>query len=512
MSTRTLCCSSLALVIGLGGCGLFDAGDDTDSQSVTLTGTVAIPDAPTDVIILNQSTSYAYTWQSCPESGNDSALNASAGSFLLESTNNCAGAQFVYFYRDQPVNLEEYSEGYITFKVQINNAGQGLQLLIQDNSSVASNSVDLASYGYSSTDVAVDQLVSVPVTAMVTDTFNLGAVSRAFQLMVSCPSVSCYTTVSDIRWTNSGGGSPAPRLGAAAALRAVAGYIPMAAAGQRRWPRCEPRACQSVPRARVGIVSPGRTGWTAEPVETTTTDSSGEYSLTVSLELLQGGGPFYLAATSVDGAFTLLAPIPGDLIQGGASIELGIDRTTTAASFMTCPNGMTIPSDGSGGWCIGDPVSTSDLDPLYDSIDLSLTVSVSVEIEVIIEDATDSPAVIESLNQILKAQGLPDVTPQDLIDAARDAVLPNIDTPSYSQPDDDDTGTGTTDGEYTASQCSTYISCEVCSISACVAAASQTSCEAGYKTSDGAYFQCTSCEDCYSAAQEATYHCCPTPQ
>ena len=505
---------SLSVALILTSCGLFDPDDALDADSVALTGTVAIPDAPTDIIVLDTGVNYAYTWQSCPETGNDSALNASAGSFQLESTNNCAGAQFVYFYSDQPVNLEAYSEGYINFKLMVNNAGQGLQLVVQDSSSVASHSLDLTTYGYSSTDVAIDQFISIPVVDLVSNSFNLSSVTRVFQLMVSCPSVDCFTTVSDIRWTQTGGGSaPAPRLGLSSALRTAAAYVPMASASPRHWPRCEPRSCRQVPGARVGIVSPRRSGWTAEPVPTTTTDSNGEFTLTVSLELLQSGGPHFLAVTSLDGAFTLLAPIPGDTLEGGATVELGIDRTTTAASLMTCPNGLTIPSDGSGGWCIGDPVSTQDLDPLYDAIDLSLTVSVSVDIEVIIDDAADDPAVLEALNQLLNDQGLPDVTLQDLIDAARDTVLPIVTLPDNDQPDDGGGDTTDTGGDFSGSQCTSYIACEVCSISACVSAGtSAASCEAGYKASDGAYFQCNSCEDCYAAAQAATNHCCPVPQ
>jgi hypothetical protein len=172
---------------------------------------------------------------------------------------------------------------------------------------------------------------------------------------------------------------------------------------------------------------------------------------------------------------------------------------------MTCPNGMTIPADGSGGWCIGDPISTTELDPLYDAIDLSLTVSVSVEVEAIVEDSVDDPAVLLALNQILNEHGLADVTAQI------DVVLPEISMPVYDTPGGDTDDDGSTGGDYSSSQCSSYITCEVCSISACVAA-TQASCTAGYKTSDGQYFQCSSCEDCYSAAEAATNYCCPVPQ
>jgi hypothetical protein len=173
---------------------------------------------------------------------------------------------------------------------------------------------------------------------------------------------------------------------------------------------------------------------------------------------------------------------------------------------------LTIPTDGSGGWCIGDPISTTELEPLYDTIDVSLTVSVSVEIEIIVEDALDDGNdVLDALNRLLNAQGIQDVTTDDILSAVATLDLPNVPVPgtgTQNDLDDDDASSG---GNFTSSQCSQYLTCDVCSISAC-ASASQSSCEAGYKTSDGASFQCASCSDCISAAEAATQHCCPISQ
>lgn len=480
-------------VLGLSGCGLFDFTSDAP-PAVTLRGTVAVPDVPSDLVVLSQDIHLAYTWSSCPDTGNDSALR-SDGSFLLESTSNCAGAQYVYFYSESALNLEAFSAGTMSFYIQANNAGQNLQLLIQDSDANSSNTLNLANYGFSASasNIAVDQKIEIPIAELVNAGFNLGAVKRVFQLLASCPNANCFTTISNIRWVYAGDTTAAAAPGLT-----------------RQWPRCEPRSCKAVPQARVGIFRPGQNGWTAEPTaDVTFTDTSGEFYLEVDLEILEAGGPFFLAASARDGSLTLLSPIPGDLIEKNASLDLAIDRTTTAASVMVCPNGLTIPADGSGGWCIGDPVSTTELEPLYDTIDLALTVSVSVEIEIIVEDALDDgDDVLDALNRLLNAQGIQDVTTDDILAAVAGLDLPRVPVPGTGTPNDSDDDASSSGGNFSSDQCSEYLTCDVCSISACVSA-SQSSCEAGYKTSDGAYFQCASCSDCFTAAQNATNRCCP---
>lgn len=176
---------------------------------------------------------------------------------------------------------------------------------------------------------------------------------------------------------------------------------------------------------------------------------------------------------------------------------------------MTCPNGLTIPFDGFGGWCIGDPVSTSELDPLYDSIDLSLDTSVSIEVEVILQDAADSDAVVDALNVLLNNHGLPDVSATDILAAASTIDLPLVSTPNVDSDNDDSSDN---DSSNASVQCSTYLACEVCAIWACVSAISANNCEPGYETSDGGYYRCASCQDCYATAKAATQHCCPIPQ
>lgn len=484
---------SLALAsLGATGCGwmvdLFEPEEITPS-TVTLRGTVAVPDGPTDYVVLSPTKWLAYQWESCPEANNNSAHNQSNGTFLLESTNNCAGAQFVYFYADTPADMSKFADGKLTFKVQANNGGQNLQLLVQDNNSATSNTVNLADWGFNSGTVGVDQAIAVPVTALTNGTsLSLSQMKRLFQLQVGCANSDCFTTVSAIRWTPS----------------AEPAMSPYMLASTRRAPYCDPFPCRRVPHGRVGIVRAGANGWTAEPVNVTTTDAQGNYTLVVPTSSLTGRT--FIAVSDLEGTFTLLSTIADGYKEDGEEADVDVDRTTTAVAMLVCPNGMTIPADGSGGTCIGDPVGVAELDQLGTAVGGALDKTTSPDIEVFWSDVVDDPDVLAALNAFLNTHGQSGVSADMLVNIDVTVEIPIVVPPTSS-------GTNNTGGTNTVgAQCQGAVACDVCSVTACAAAGTgPNDCSAWYETSDGKRFTCASCGDCTAAANQATQYCCPNP-
>lgn len=508
MKSRNFRTLLLTTVLLLQNCGLFET-DEEPTKKVTLKGTVAVPDGPTEYIVLSDAYHVGYQWSSCPDTNNNSTLGG--GTFSLESTNNCAGAQFVYFHPNAPVNLQDHSTGKITFKVQANNPNQQYTFVIQDANAVSSLMVNLTAFGFDPSKVAVDQAISIPITAITVPNFDFSKVDRVFQLTVTCSTSFCQTTVRDIKWVPSSTLTPPPL----SSFQEMS-YSPMAV---KRIPHCDPFPCRRLPRASVGIMRTSTMGWKAEPaVPSVTTDSEGHFTLLVDANLLKGDGPIFIAVSDSSGSYTLLSTIPDDLIKESATIDLAVDRTTTAVGVMTCPDGMTIPSDGSGGWCIGDPISSTELDTTNTAVDGSFDTTLSLEIEIILSDVNDDPAAVDALDQFLSDNGLPDVSSQQIM-----SVVQNISLPIVPKPNDSTSGstgtkpptnTGITGG--TNKQCQAVITCEVCSINACADTnADGTSCYGWYDGSDGSRFACSgNCQnmDCNAAANAAMSHCCPPPK
>lgn len=407
--------------ISLVGCGGGGGGKTTTAAAnkVTITGTVAIPESPPKLVVLSSTQHMAFLWQSCPSVGNDTGFSGST--FLLESTNNCGGAaQFVHFLQDTPKDMTAYSTGSIIFKIQVNNTNQQFTFLIQDNNTITSNVVNILNYGYDSTKVAVDQTITIPVSDLLVAGFDLTKVKRFFQINVQCSAVNCLTTLSDIKW----------QAGAAVLAK---GQNP--AVQKTRTCVTSFLGCRRLSNAPVRIVRPSATGWKAEPaVDSVTTDSNGNFTITVDLDILIGDGPIFIGVSDSVGTFTLLSAIPDDLIIGGAIIDLAVDRTTTAAAIMVCSNGLTIPADGSGGYCIGDPISSSDLETLYATVDLSFTTTTSVDLDVFLPDVFDDPSVLDALNKLLSAHSLPQVTAQQITTTSTGAAIPIISTFTTTPP------------------------------------------------------------------------------
>lgn len=495
MNTRRWVVAAAALAaLSLTSCGWMGdmfATEEEPTTKVTFKGRVAVPDVPEDYAVLTPSTWLAFQWYTCYQGANDTSVSIVNGQFMLESTNNCSSAQYVYFYAPSPVDMKAYAQGTIQFKIQVNNASQHFTLIVQDAQAVEA-SVNLANYGYDSNNVSVEQLISVPVTALTGP--NLSQMVRLFQLNATCNTSDCYTTLSNIRWV-----PPATLPGAA----------PYATSA-RRIPRCDPGPCRGLPRARVGVMQASQNGWTAVPADSTTTDAEGYYTLRIEASLLVNGGPFFIGATNADGTATLLSTLPGGSWKAGASFGVDVDRSTTAVGMMVCPNGMTIPADGSGGWCIGDPVSVTELDSLAGVVDESFTTTVSLELEVFWDDVIDDADVVAAVNTMLTAHGEPTVTLQELDNLGQNISIPVVPVNPISGGTSG--GSNTTGGTIDANkQCSSFMACQVCSISACAASnADGSTCSSWYETSNGQKFQCAACGDCQAAAQQVTQYCCPT--
>jgi len=167
---------------------------------------------------------------------------------------------------------------------------------------------------------------------------------------------------------------------------------------------CDPFPCKSVPHTPVRIVSSNPKGWTAVPVEPTTTDANGDYSITVDADVLNSGGPYFVMALDPSGEYPLMATIPPDLIYAG-TIHLSIDRTTTAAAVMHCPGGTSTlgPLQSHGGYCWSDPQESVHVEHLEATIDLYFAdnPSLSVDPEDYLPDVSEDPDVQDDMNQIL---------------------------------------------------------------------------------------------------------------
>ena len=170
------------LTIGLQSCGSDGPKDPPppppplDANKVTIKGTVAVPEIPPDSIVFSSTQRLGARWQSCYVGSNDSGITG--GLFSLESAANCSGVQFVYFYSDPPLDMTTYYNGSIRFKIQVNNQDQQFTFWIQGDNAKLSNQVDLASFGYDKTKTAVDQAITIPLSALQVAGFDLTQVKR----------------------------------------------------------------------------------------------------------------------------------------------------------------------------------------------------------------------------------------------------------------------------------------------------------------------------------------------
>lgn len=199
--------------------------------------------------------------------------------------------------------------------------------------------------------------------------------------------------------------------------------MPMvASASSSRWTQwCDPFPCKRVSNTPVRIVKPSSNGWSYptkyEPSVSGTTDSNGDFSITVDKSVVTSTGPVFIAALNPDGTINLMSTIPSDLILAGATIELAVDRTTTAAAVMHCSGGVYPPPRG--GWCYSDPQESTNLERLYAKIDIVFANNPSTTTEDnYLSDVTTDPDVLNTFNQILSENNLPSVSAQQIMDEA----------------------------------------------------------------------------------------------
>lgn len=177
----------------------------------------------------------------------------------------------------------------------------------------------------------------------------------------------------------------------------------------RTRPKCDPFACKSVSNTPVRIVKPSQSGWKAEPAESATTDENGDFTITIDKAIFDSDVPVFIAALAPDGKSPLLSIIPEDLVYLG-TIELAIDRTTTAAAVMHCPGGMNPPPSGS--YCWSDPHESTNIERLYAQIDLFFLYnpSTTTNLEEYLLALSKNPKFLETLNEILKENNIPEVS------------------------------------------------------------------------------------------------------
>ncbi|MEK6977796.1 MAG: zinc ribbon domain-containing protein, partial [Candidatus Hydrothermarchaeota archaeon] len=183
---------------------------------------------------------------------------------------------------------------------------------------------------------------------------------------------------------------------------------------RRTRPRCDPGPCRGVPNAPVSIMRPGASGWQVSK-DSWTTDSTGNFVITVDENLLTYDGPIFVGASDPSGTVTLMSTIPADLILAGATIELAVDRTTTTAAVMHCPGGVFPPR---GGYCYSDPEESKSIETLYAKIDLYFAdnPSTTLDLDIFLPDLLNDPDILNALNQILVNNDLAQVSAQEIIE------------------------------------------------------------------------------------------------
>ncbi len=170
--------------------------------------------------------------------------------------------------------------------------------------------------------------------------------------------------------------------------------------------RCDPFPCKPVTHRPIRIIKPGRNGWEVEPTETVYTDDNGYYSITVDEEILTSDGPVFVAAMDPTGTYPLMATIPPDLLYLG-TLDISIDRTTTAAAVMHCPGGMNPPPRGA--YCYSDPQESTDDENLYAQIDTYFedNPSAATDPEEYVPEVSEDPDVQEEMDQELSDSDQP---------------------------------------------------------------------------------------------------------
>jgi hypothetical protein len=92
---------------------------------------------------------------------------------------------------------------------------------------------------------------------------------------------------------------------------------------------------------------------------TTVIQPDGTYRFTVEVAAVEAteGYPIFVAASDASQTLTMLAELPKDTGVEGADLTIDINPTTTFASEMICPGGVSPPPVNT--WCYSDPKAPS---------------------------------------------------------------------------------------------------------------------------------------------------------
>lgn len=370
---KTASCVSILL---LGACGLFSTKKDSAPKQtlVTIKGSSVLPSVLAPLNLYKNSKfapGLSFAWVSCPSTGNQS--KASSTYIVVESKNNCAGSQYIYFEASPTMDLSDYANGTLSFTVEANNTQQGLRIFIQDDTK-ASDPINLSSFGYDSSKASVLQTITVPIISLIGSTaIDLKKVKRPLQMNITCPNSDCLTKINDIQL----------KVKQSATALAMDGFkqylvekltqkqdLPLASYKPKY---CDPGPCRAASNAPIKFVQPSQSGWTATGVQVGSTGTNGDYSFTGFYKDLidaatNAGLPIYLALTDPNSGLTFIALIPTDKLvedsNGEITLDLNIDLSTTALAELDCPGGIV--QDGA---CSLRPKASTYLDLMYPDID-----------------------------------------------------------------------------------------------------------------------------------------------
>jgi hypothetical protein len=113
--------------------------------------------------------------------------------------------------------------------------------------------------------------------------------------------------------------------------------------------------------ARVGYLKPQKTGWVAVGFGAVTT-AEGRYTFKIDSNNLDLGYPLFVCASDSGQTFTMISEIPRDIggAGEGAEVTIDINPSTTVASQMICPGGVSPPPANT--WCYSNPTATASAD------------------------------------------------------------------------------------------------------------------------------------------------------
>jgi len=120
--------------------------------------------------------------------------------FLLESTNNCAAEQYVYFYASPAKDMSDFANGRVTFKIEADNTGQQITFVVQDDYAQSSSVLDISNYGFDANKAGIFQAISIPVSQLTTQGIDLKKMDKLFQIFVVNSANDSFTYIADVYW------------------------------------------------------------------------------------------------------------------------------------------------------------------------------------------------------------------------------------------------------------------------------------------------------------------------